>query len=341
MVVPLSKLADSVKDARFLWGVLRKKPLQVLLQVTNRCNMTCGFCDFWTNPAKPQDELSTGDYRRIARELGELSTCLISIEGGEPFLRKDLDDIVAAFGERHLPMLFTNGSAVTPERARGLFDRGLAHACVSIDFASAARHDEKRGLPGASARAWSAIEHFRTAAPVPDRQVHVMTVIMEDNVDELEDLFARSHAYGVGHQVTLLSNTGFRRGKSDRAPKAAALRALPALWRKYPHVRFFREYFEHLGTFVEDPEALPRCDAGAQSFNIDHVGNLSVCIEKIDQPVGNVREASIGELAARAKAKGAEGCQACWTACRGLTYSLGNRGTRQGLVDLATRLRRS
>src|SRR5690348_2020757 len=45
------KLSVIRKDASFALGLLRRRPFQVLVQVTNRCNMKCSFCDFWPNVA--------------------------------------------------------------------------------------------------------------------------------------------------------------------------------------------------------------------------------------------------------------------------------------------------
>src|SRR5204863_2924663 len=122
------------------------------------CNMKCSFCDFWPNPAPKKDELTTADFVRVADELAELGCFLVSIEGGEPYARTDLVEIVRAFGRRHVPVLFTNGWYTTRENASELWDAGLAHANVSIDFPDGARHDGKRGLAGTTDRAWAAID---------------------------------------------------------------------------------------------------------------------------------------------------------------------------------------
>ena len=66
------------------------------------------------------------DYVRIADELRELGCFLVSLEGGEPFSRPDLVEIVRAFGKHHLPVLFTNGWLVTKDNANALWDAGLA-----------------------------------------------------------------------------------------------------------------------------------------------------------------------------------------------------------------------
>ncbi|UQA59776.1 radical SAM protein [Polyangium aurulentum] len=339
----MTSFATMKKEAAFTAGLLRKRPFSCLVQVTNRCNMECSFCDFWPNPAPPRQELSLEDYQRLGDELGELGCFLISVEGGEPLARPDIVEIVRALSRKHITALFTNGWYVTPEKARALFDAGLVHANVSIDYPEASRHDGKRRLAGATDRAWKAVDILRDAAPRGGKQVHVMTVLMEDNWRDLEALLQQSAAHGVGHQTTLLSISGFRRGKGpDQMPPASIGEHLVRLWDKYPHLRFFRDYFTRMEAFLGGG-AMPTCNAGVQGFNIDHVGNVSPCIERIDQPVGNVREERLSVLHARLAARREEidACQQCWTACRGVNQALGGGGSARSFLDLGTRMRTS
>jgi MoaA/NifB/PqqE/SkfB family radical SAM enzyme len=334
------------RDVAFSAGLLKKKPFHCLVQVTNRCNMQCSFCDFWPNAAPKRDELTSAEFWRVSDELSELGCFLISIEGGEPLIRPDLRDIVYAFSRHHIPALYTNGWYVTKENASALWDAGLVHAAVSIDYPDRGRHDDKRRLVGTYDRAWKAIETLRDTAPRGGKQVHVMTVLMESNWRDMEELFQKSAAYGVGHQVTLLSTQGYRRGKgdagespADRSPPPECAEALTRLWDQHTHVRFFREYFERMGAFLSG-SAMPTCRAGLQSLNIDHVGNVSPCIEKIDEVVGNVRDHSLAELHARLLGRQQEiaACQRCWTSCRGFNQAMGDGGTLSNWAALATRM---
>jgi MoaA/NifB/PqqE/SkfB family radical SAM enzyme len=327
------------RDFRFAVGVLRRKPFQVLLQVTNRCNMQCSFCDFWPNGVAPAHELTVDDFERIERELSQLGTFLVSIEGGEPFVRPDLTEIVAVFARRHIPLLYTNGWYVDASKARSLWDAGLAQVGVSIDYATPGRHDGRRKLPGAFARAWQAIAAFRDTAPHGGKQVHVMTVLMRDNADELDALLGMSAREQVGHCATLLSARGFRRGAGAEMPPSDAGTTYAASWSAHRHFRMFGDYMRGIGVFLEGGQ-MPSCEAGLQSFNIDHVGNVSHCIEKIDRPFGNVRGDSLVSIHRRMReAQPARGCQDCWTACRGFTQSLSGGGTLSGWRDLAVRMR--
>ncbi len=333
-------LIELKRDLGFAATLLRRRPFQCFLQVTNRCNMRCGFCDFWPNGAHPSEELTVAEYRRLADEMAGLGTFLVSLEGGEPFVRPDVIDIVRAFSARHLAVLYTNGWFIDEKAARDLFAAGLAQVGVSIDYPDAERHDRNRGLVGTTERAWRAVDLLREAAPHGGRQVHVMTVLMRDNADELEALLRQSAEHGVGHCLTLLSVNGYRREKAGGEWPAPGVSArLLDLWRRYPHLRVFRDYLERMDPFLSGG-AMPRCRAGLQSFNIDHVGNVSPCIEKIDQAAGNVRRESLSAIHRRLLAADAgKGCQQCWTVCRGFNQTLGAGGSLRGWIDLGARMR--
>jgi MoaA/NifB/PqqE/SkfB family radical SAM enzyme len=332
-------LTTVANEARFALGLVARRPFQCLVQVTNRCNMKCSFCDFWPNGVPRSQELTVADYQRIADQMAELGSFLVSIEGGEPLVRPDIVDIVKVFAKRHLPVLYTNGWFVDRQFAHNVFAAGITQVGVSIDFPDATRHDTKRGLLGAHQRAWSAVEHFRSAAPHGGKAVHVMTVVMRDNQNDMEALLRQSRDAGVGHAVTLLAAGGYRRGTSEAEPTQGACAHLAELWKSYPHFRSFRDYLDGFEPFLAGTTK-PRCHAGKQGFNLDHIGNVATCIEKIDKSVGNVRHDDIAVLLKRLREQDlSAGCQDCWTFCRGFSQSLGGGGTVRSLTDLATRMR--
>ena len=168
-----------------------------------------------------------------------------------------------------------------------------------------------------------------------------MTVLTEENVSDVEELLRMSAARGVGHVLTLLSDYGPRRGRGrDAAPAAPVSQMLLGLWKKYPHWRFWSEYVERVDDFLEG-RPMPACGAGLQSFNVDHIGNVSVCIEKLDRPVGNIRGEPLSRLHEKlvAARDQVEHCQECWTACRGFAQLAGKGGTLRGWLEMAARMR--
>ena len=62
------------------------------IALTSRCLLSCRYC---TVAKIPTPELSANQWRDIIRSLAALCKIdLISLEGGEPLLREDLDQIL-------------------------------------------------------------------------------------------------------------------------------------------------------------------------------------------------------------------------------------------------------
>ncbi len=122
-------------------------------------------------------------------------------------------------------------------------------------------------------------------------------------------------------------------------PSRAEVASLTGLWSKHRHFRMFGDYVRAIEPFLGGGD-MPECHAGVQSFNVDHIGNVSSCIEKIDRAFGNVRSERLQTIHQRMiETQPARGCQQCWTACRGFAQALGDGGTIRAWRDLAWRMR--
>ena len=323
----VSSLAASARygwrGARLLTGFLRARPIHCIVQVSNRCNLTCGFCSFWERPAHPRDEMTVPEFEGISAKLAEAGSMVVSIEGGEPLLRPDIVDIVRAFARYHHPILFTNGWRVTDSLARELWDAGLTEIGVSIDFAVPERHDAHRGAQGTFAAAVRALRALRDTAPHGARQVAVMTVLMHDNLDQFEDLLRLSAEHGVMHQCTLLSTGGDGRADGGHALPSGGLGArLLELKARYPHFISFSGYLEGVDGFLAGEVRTP-CWAGERFLNIDHLGEVSPCIEKLHLRAGNIRREPWSVIAARLRSfEELRTCTDCYTSCRGFVEEM-------------------
>jgi MoaA/NifB/PqqE/SkfB family radical SAM enzyme len=322
-----SKSAAAVNYAwrggRLLTGFVRKRPIHCIVQVSNRCNLTCGFCSFWERPAHPRDEMTVDDFEVISAKLAEAGSMVVSLEGGEPLLRPDAAGIVRAFARYHHPILFTNGWRVTELLARDLWQAGLTEIGVSIDYADPERHDAHRGLKGTFAAAVKAVGILRDTAPHGSRQVTVMTVLMRDNFHELESLLKLSKEQGVSHQCTLVSTLGDGRGEPSYAmPEKGIGERLLELKAKYPHFITFSGYLEGVGNFLEGQVRTP-CWAGERFLNVDHLGEVSPCIEKLHLRAGNLRRDPWSVIEQKLRSfEEVRGCSDCYTSCRGFVEEM-------------------
>ena len=143
--------APSPAYDRFLEGIVRMTsgdpvPVVANFAVTAACCCDCWHCSF--SDRSSRHRMSLEELQDAIGQLQDLGTAVIGITGGEPLLRDDLEQIIASIDERSMPLLFTTGYRLTPQRVRALKDAGLGIPVLSLDHHEAALHDKGRGVEG-------------------------------------------------------------------------------------------------------------------------------------------------------------------------------------------------
>jgi pseudo-rSAM protein/SPASM domain protein len=126
----------------------QRRPV-VVWNLTKQCNLYCDHCYAGAESVTAPGELTTTEGEDLLEDLAAYGVPVVLFSGGEPLVRDDLPHLVeyaADLGIR--PVLSTNGTLLTRERARELRDAGLAYAGVSVDGLPE-RNDEFRGVEGA------------------------------------------------------------------------------------------------------------------------------------------------------------------------------------------------
>lgn len=318
MTVPAMR--EIGKMARYAASFAARRLVHTNLQLLYDCNLSCRICDFWEPKWKAEPRLSLAQVEVIARKLAAIGPQIISIGGGEPLLHPELAGIVRALSRRHFPVMICNGWYVTPDNARALFEAGAYEVSVSVDYADRAKHDRQRGVDGAFDRAISALEILNRSRVNPHQRVHMISVVMDDNLDEIEPLIRLSRRMGITYLVTLYSDA--RGAKESRAIPADVSRRLLALKSAYPEFVALRGYVAQFSRAVRDGGIGP-CRAGANLCNIDSRGNMALCIDRMDDPVGNILMDGPEVLVRRLREKvRTNACRDCWTSCRGSIETL-------------------
>ncbi|MBF0107082.1 MAG: radical SAM protein [Deltaproteobacteria bacterium] len=302
-------------------GFLTKRYIHCNLQVTYRCNFKCEICDFWKTEHKALDELSLKEIKIIGDKLNKLGTLIVSLAGGEPLIRQDLFDVITILNRaNHLPILITNGWFVNETVAKDILRAGLQEISVSVDYCSPEKHDHMRGMPGSWQKAVNALELLNRYRPDRRNRVHMISVLMDDNLEEVEGMIRLAKDIGVTYMLSLYS---FNRGaKAQRLPKGEVTQYLLNLKKKYPEFVTLSHYILKLDQALSSG-GIGHCRTGELLLNIDNRGNVARCTEMLDRPVGNILTDDIFEIAGRLKkAKEQSDCAACWTSCRGFAESL-------------------
>src|SRR5919199_3781227 len=104
------------------------------VSVTDRCNFRCLYC----MPAEglpwlpASDVLGHEELVRVLRVAVELGVRTIRITGGEPTLRRDLVDVVAALGGLGVELSITTNGFLLDRLAGPLRQAGLTRANISL-----------------------------------------------------------------------------------------------------------------------------------------------------------------------------------------------------------------
>jgi MoaA/NifB/PqqE/SkfB family radical SAM enzyme len=233
---------DLHKSLRFLNSFTRKRLVHLNLQILYQCNFRCTICDFWKEPYKSMPMLSAKNVSIISEKLQRIGSMIVSVGGGEPLLHPEILDIVRILKKNHFPVMICNGWYVTPELARELFRAGLYEVSVSLDYAVSEKHDELRGTPGAFERALEALVTLMENRTDSRQRVHLIAVVMDDNLDQIEPLILLARKLGVTSLVTLYSHG--RGVKSPRPANSNVSSKLLELKSKYPDFVALEGYLE-------------------------------------------------------------------------------------------------
>ncbi|ADI73161.1 Radical SAM domain protein [Methanohalobium evestigatum Z-7303] len=170
----------------------RRIPDQFSIGITMKCPnncIHCGAADVVANPELSLDEINNAVTQSI-----DLGSYLISFDGGETMLRKDLEDMVENVDkERAIATVFTSGYGLTEQRAQSLKNAGLYAVRVSFDSPFEDEHDKVRGRDGAYQDAISAVKNAKSANLLTD----MFVVVSPDNIDNLKEFYDLAVDLGV------------------------------------------------------------------------------------------------------------------------------------------------
>ena len=165
------------------------QPTSVFASITNRCNLHCLQCDIpLTGDRKA--ELTADQWKKIIGELRSwLGKTLIRWSGGEPFVRKDLIDLIE-YSSRSgvLTGVNTNGHYIDQKMAERMAEANVFNVNLSLDGMKKG-HDFVRG-PGQFDRVVAAARHLNKARQQTktNTKIIIKVTVMETNLDELLDL---------------------------------------------------------------------------------------------------------------------------------------------------------
>ncbi|MDX9754165.1 MAG: radical SAM protein [bacterium] len=174
----------------------------LLFYVTSRCNLRCKHC-FYLDELNQHEEMALDEIQTLARNLHPLQ--FVRITGGEPFLRKDLPEVIEAFYQHAKTRrvgVITNGTR--PEWVEERTTAILKHCPdlsldigVSLDGPEAI-HDEIRGLKGSFHKAKESAQRLIALKKrFPTLSTSLVTTVTAKNEPVLNSFYEEIAAWGV------------------------------------------------------------------------------------------------------------------------------------------------
>ena len=162
-------------------------------ECTLRCNLNCIHCGSDCSKEVISPDMPAGDFLKVLDSISphvSPEKTMVVITGGEPLMRKDLEQCGEEIYRRGFPWgMVTNGYGLTPARFKALLKAGLRSITISLDGLNPETHDWFRGKGGSWDKALNALE---LVVATPDLMYDVVTCVNKRNIADLEairDLF--------------------------------------------------------------------------------------------------------------------------------------------------------
>jgi len=165
-----------------------ERPFIAIWEVTQACDLACVHCRASAQPERHPDELTTAEGEQLIDQIAAWKVPVFVLTGGDPIKRPDLFELIRyahAVGVR-VSLTPSATPLLTRDVILRLKEAGLARLAVSMDGASAATHDEFRGLSGSFARTLDAVR-WANEAGLP---VQINTTFSRRNIGEIDEIVA-------------------------------------------------------------------------------------------------------------------------------------------------------
>ncbi len=270
-------------------------PTDASIITTYRCQMRCKMCNIWKYPTDVKQEIQP-------KELEKLSSLkFINITGGEPFQRRDLEDIVAvAFSKAPRIVISTSGWHYDKiiAMARKFPNIGIR---ISIEGLSQ-RNDDLRGKPGGFDHGLRVLLKLREMGV---KDIGFGITVSNQNSDDMLWLYRLSKEIGVEFATAAFHNSYYFHKEDNEITNKSIVKEnfqllIENLLKENSPKSWYRAFF-NLGliNYINDGKRMLPCEAGLANFFIEPYGDVYPCNGLEDriwkESMGNIRDYSTFE----------------------------------------------
>ncbi|HMM70975.1 MAG TPA: radical SAM protein [Rhodocyclaceae bacterium] len=267
-------------------------PTDVSIITTYRCQMRCKMCDIWENPTDSKREIQ-------AKELEILPKFkFVNITGGEPFVRRDLQDIVEVMFKKSDRIVISTSGWHT-DRIIKMAERfpniGIR---VSIEGLSQ-KNDDLRGREGTFDRA---LRVLLTLKEMGIKDIGYGCTVSNKNSEDMLWLYKLSRELGMEFATATFHNSYyFHKDDNEVTNKDEVIgnfhKLIEELLKDNSPKSWYRAFF-NLGliNYIRGKPRMLPCEAGTANFFIEPYGDVFPCngLEERywKESMGNIRDVS-------------------------------------------------
>jgi len=105
-------------------------PFYASYKVTHKCGLKCEFCNVWMEKTP---DLKKEDVFKVIDNIANSSIIVLSIEGGDPLIRKDLGEILKYAHKKPFILFFTTNGHLLDKRPMKEYGKNIDFLHISID----------------------------------------------------------------------------------------------------------------------------------------------------------------------------------------------------------------
>ena len=313
-------IAAAVKDKRLL---------SMEIELSLRCNFSCPYC--YAGKDALENELTTGEIRDAITQAKGLGAKKIILLGGEPMIYPDFWAIVDFILDLGLAIeLFTNGSVVTADIAKKLFEKKIN---VILKMNSFDKHlqDRLTGVDGSHAIIRDGLDNLKAAGygKGGDPFLAVSTIICKQNINELFSFWGWLRDQNIIPYFEMITPQG---GAAENDWLYAEPQEVFKLFNNI--CKLDKEKYGIIWD-PQPPLAGAKCMRHLFSCVVTSRGDVYPCVG-VNVPVGNIRDRKLSEIIADSEVMGnlrdwkqtikgpcrdCDKAQECY-GCRGAAYQM-------------------
>ncbi|HEY5973348.1 MAG TPA: mycofactocin radical SAM maturase [Geobacteraceae bacterium] len=270
-----------------------RSPVNLTWEVSLACNLRCSHC--LSSSGEPaRDEMTTAEALDLVEQLHAAKVFQVNFGGGEPFMRPDFEEILAACHTRGImTCISTNGTLLDADRVARLAESRLVAIQVSMDGARRETCDAIRG-EGVFDTAIEAVK-LLAATRIP---TSINTVLTAQNADEIPAMHEMARSLGVSLRVSRFRPSG--RGADNwesLRPSPAQLIAFSDWLAQSGDVRTGDSFFS-LTSQERQGLGLNLCGAAKLTCCVGPTGNMYPCafLQTDRFKAGSLRESTFQEI---------------------------------------------